>query len=59
MWIPRELAEELPRLAASFPVVVLTGPRQVGKTALLERTFPAYRFVPLDAGRNVRSGKTT
>ena len=58
MWIPRELAEELPRLAASFPVVVLTGPRQVGKTALLERTFPAYRFVPLDAGRNAEAAET-
>jgi hypothetical protein len=58
VWIPRELAGELPRLAASFPVLVLTGPRQVGKTALLERTFPTHRFVPLDAGRNAEAAET-
>jgi predicted AAA+ superfamily ATPase len=26
----------------------LTGPRQVGKTALLERTFPRFNYVSLD-----------
>ena len=39
MWIERQIAGELRRLAASFPVLVLVGPRQVGKTALLERTI--------------------
>lgn len=58
MWIDRELAQELPRLAASFPVVVLTGPRQVGKTALLERTFPGHRFVALDASQNAEAAET-
>ena len=48
MWIPRTLEAELPRLAATFPVVALTGPRQVGKTSLLERVFPEHRFVSLD-----------
>ena len=58
MWIPRGLDFELRRLADSFPVVVLTGPRQVGKTALLERSFPAHRFVALDAGQNAETAET-
>ena len=58
MWISRELAPELRRLAESFPVVVLTGPRQVGKTTLLERTFPAHRFVALDAGQNAEAAES-
>ncbi|MYD71778.1 MAG: ATP-binding protein [Acidobacteria bacterium] len=58
MWVPRTLAPELRRLADSFPVVVLTGPRQVGKTALLERSFPTHRFVALDAGQNAETAET-
>ena len=58
MWIPRGLDPELRRLVDSFPVVVLTGPRQVGKTALLERSFPAHRFVALDAGENAETSET-
>ena len=58
MWFPRTLAPELRRLADSFPVVVLTGPRQVGKTSLLERSFPAHRFVALDAGQNAETAET-
>ncbi|MCC6523769.1 MAG: ATP-binding protein [Polyangiaceae bacterium] len=50
MWIERELAASLVGLAQTFPVVVLVGPRQVGKTALLERTFPHYRYASLDVG---------
>lgn len=48
MWIERQLAEELRRLCRSFPVLVVVGPRQVGKTALLEKTFSDYGYVPLD-----------
>ncbi len=39
MWIRRQLAAEVVALSRSFPVVVLVGPRQVGKTSLLENTL--------------------
>jgi uncharacterized protein len=32
----------------AFPVVVLTGARQVGKTTLLRHLFPDYNYVSLD-----------
>ncbi|WP_462324243.1 ATP-binding protein [Desulfoplanes sp.] len=42
----------------SFPVLVLVGPRQVGKTSILERTFPGYRYVSLDVAQNAESAET-
>lgn len=48
MWIQREIGELLRRTAAARPVVVLTGSRQVGKSALLARTFPTHHVVSLD-----------
>lgn len=37
------------RASASFPVVMVTGPRQIGKTTLLQRcSEPARRYVSLD-----------
>jgi len=58
MWIERTLGAELGKLAATFPVVVLTGPRQVGKTALLERTFPRHRYLSLDDAQNAEAAET-
>ncbi len=58
MWIERQLAGELQRLAGSFPVLVLVGPRQVGKTALLERTFADYTYVPLDLAGHAEMAET-
>jgi uncharacterized protein len=58
MWIERQLAPDLVRLARTFPAVVLVGPRQVGKTSLLERTFPHYRYVSLDLASNAESAET-
>jgi predicted AAA+ superfamily ATPase len=48
MWIEREISEELQNLVATFPVVVLVGPRQVGITSVLERTFSDYTYLSLD-----------
>lgn len=48
MWIPRLLEPRLRRLAATRPVVVLTGARQTGKTALVRHLFPEHHYVTLD-----------
>jgi len=58
MWIEREISSELARLASTFPVVALVGPRQVGKTSLLEKTFPHYRYCSLDVGANAEAAET-
>jgi len=48
MWIPRSAEKRLRRLGQQRPVVVLTGPRQAGKTSLARRVFPDHGFVTLD-----------
>ena len=46
--IPRTLAETLRRLAQSFPVVAITGPRQSGKTTLARAVFPDKPYASLE-----------
>ena len=48
MWIRRGYVELVRRLATQYPVVVLTGPRQTGKTALLRKSLPRVNFISLD-----------
>lgn len=58
MWIEREISSELTKIAKAFPVLVLIGPRQVGKTSILERTFPEHSYVSLDVGTHTESADT-
>jgi len=46
---PRVLEDKLRALAAQFPVVTVTGPRQAGKTTLCRATFPHLAYVTLEA----------
>ena len=49
MYIERTLEPVVRRAAREFPIVVLTGPRQAGKTTLLKHVFgKSHRYVNLD-----------
>ncbi len=48
MLIERTLGAQLKKMAAQFPVVAVTGPRQSGKTTLTRATFPNYAYVTLE-----------
>jgi hypothetical protein len=45
---PRWLGPKVQAAVAAHPVVVLTGARQVGKSTLLQRLFPNWRYLTLD-----------
>ncbi len=48
-YIERTLEPALRQAAKDFPAVLVTGPRQSGKTTILQHLFGAsHRFVPLD-----------
>lgn len=46
--VRRELARKLTESASQYPVVVLTGPRQAGKTTLCRATFPDLPYVSFE-----------
>ncbi len=45
----RTLTTELESLASSYPVVTVMGPRQSGKTTLVQHTFPDMPYANLEA----------
>ena len=47
--IPRTLEKKLRELASYYPSVLVTGPRQSGKTTLCQIAFPDKRYVSLEA----------
>ncbi|HEX9135944.1 MAG TPA: ATP-binding protein [Nitrospirota bacterium] len=48
MWITRNAEPLIRKFATQFPVVFVTGARQVGKTSILAHLFPDYGYVTLD-----------
>lgn len=46
--ITREISEELVRSAGEYPVVTVLGPRQSGKTTLVQMTFPDKQYFSLE-----------
>jgi predicted AAA+ superfamily ATPase len=49
MWIKREIESELLDLAIQYPVVMITGPRQSGKTSLAQKCFPEKPYYSLES----------
>jgi uncharacterized protein len=47
-YVPRDIEPRILTAAEQFPVVVVTGPRQSGKSTLLTELFPDYGYVNLD-----------
>jgi hypothetical protein len=48
MWIKRDAEDLIKELGRQFPVVFVTGARQVGKTSILTHLFPEFSYVTLD-----------
>ncbi len=48
-FVSRSLGPAVRRAMREFPVAVVAGPRQSGKTTLLRKLFPIFRYVLLDA----------
>lgn len=46
--IERELRKKIIASSKSYPVIVLTGPKQSGKTTLVKEVFPEYKYVNLE-----------
>lgn len=48
MYIERDISPLITELAASYPIIVITGPRQTGKTTLCRHLFPNYTYYNLE-----------
>lgn len=48
MWIPRDIENTVSEYINQFPVLILTGARQTGKTTLYQHLFPNFNYVSLD-----------
>lgn len=52
--IARTIQDKMLYLASKFPFVLLTGPRQSGKSTLVRHAFPQYQYVSLEEMDNRR-----
>jgi uncharacterized protein len=57
VWIEREATGLIGRAFRGFPAVLLTGPRQVGKTSLLRHLYPNAHYVSFDSPALARSAE--
>lgn len=48
MYFQREISPHVAKLAGMFPVVMVTGPRQAGKSTLVREMFSSYEYVTMD-----------
>lgn len=47
-YIHRSIEKEILKSSKEFPVIGVTGPRQTGKSTLLQKLFPQHHYVTLD-----------
>ncbi|MDE5871010.1 MAG: AAA family ATPase [Muribaculaceae bacterium] len=47
-YIPRILSSKIEKAVKYYPVIVITGPRQSGKTSLCRHMYPDYKYVNLE-----------
>lgn len=47
-WIPRLIENHLEKTMETFPAVLVTGPRQVGKSTLLQKVATDYEYITFD-----------
>jgi predicted AAA+ superfamily ATPase len=48
IYLPRRLSRKLNKITHDFPVTILSGARQVGKSTLLQHEFADYAYLSLD-----------
>jgi uncharacterized protein len=48
MWIERNYTRTIQSLLKQYPVVLITGARQIGKTSILKQNFSNYSYVSFD-----------
>ena len=51
-YIKRNLEENIQKLLSFFPVVLVIGPRQVGKTTLVKKCVPDWSYFDLEKGKD-------
>ena len=47
-YIPRALENRLRKYEKTYKAILLTGPRQTGKSTLLKKVFPSRKYISLD-----------
>ena len=47
-WISRTITDHLVKTISTFPAVLVTGPRQVGKSSLLQKVGENYEYISFD-----------
>lgn len=50
MYLQRQIEKNIQNSGNTFPSVLVTGPRQVGKTTVLSHLYPSVKAVSLDTG---------